>query len=190
MYFAKVKSFNAQKGEMNGLLILKSGAEIFFQFSDGEFICAGDTIPVFSGKTTTVKNGKSYRLKDPKPGDEIVVGSIDFHKAAPWGYKAEYDIRMKQIADCIGKPTYRCLMRIKRKGISETAPSLRVWHGDDLDLLRLNYPLPTSVDPNFPSEDKLVAYVSGTDLDGEPFEINRWFEVRTINGWIRCNDPR
>jgi cold shock CspA family protein len=182
METGKVKFFHTEK--RFGFIISPSGEEIFFHFNDGEFVIPGGSSPRFSGNAKLMIEGRLRALKDPERDDEVVFDRTQGSKgtkACPWGYQTHFD---RAVSIITNRRAYRVWETMNSLGAQPGEPEL-LWEGTDLEELLAKYPVPKS--NQSPSADPLLPYWA--DNDGI-FEIRRWFEVQTKNGWQRCSDPR
>jgi hypothetical protein len=181
-----VKFFDDRPGKRYGFIVREDGkGEIFFHFNDGQFMEMGVEEPKFTGTSSKVKGGRTYRLRDPQL-DEVLVFQIDSGrderiKASPWCFASSYD---KLAADMARLPVYR----------------LRVQHGTWIGGGKKPSGEPsTEREGTIP---KLIAEAS--DCQGRiithmvstvPFNhddgiyTDRWFEVKIDAGWQEVNNP-
>lgn len=199
-----VKWFDSRETKRFGFLKLESGEEIFFHFNDGRHSEVRDGQVQLSEGATIVYQGKTRRLRQPKPDDVILFtrswGSRGF-KAAPWGYKASWEICEQWILDhqeeiaqrravkeetLANRPIYRALSTMNAVGKDPGEPKV-LWEGQDLAEALRKFPLPTG--RQSPGSDPMLNYSSDSD---NIFEIHRWWERRQPpdGEWERCDDPR
>lgn len=188
-----VKFFDVREGKRFGFVVVETGLwkgkEVFFHGNDVQFIKAGKEEPEFTGSATNTYKGKTYRQRDPKPGDMIVFHVTQGYrgdKASPWAHKSNYDWAIEVIAKRPAPTTYtyRVLEVMNSIGKQPGEPKV-LWEGSDLDDLLRRYPVPSG--RQSPSADPLLPYSSDSD---NIFEVHRWFERKTEAGWERCSDPR
>lgn len=187
-----VKFFDGRPEKRFGFIRTEGGVEIFFHFNDGRPIVAGKKAPEFSEEPVIKRGGKTYQLREPKRDDQLVFTRTQGYrgdKASPWGFKANYDEALKEIADRPIPPTYRVLKSSGKLGESGTPENPKdaqvLWEGNDLDAVMRRFPLPKG--NQSPGSDPLIPYFSHED----GFEVRHWWELKKPDGtWEHCPDPR
>ena len=189
MEIGTVKWFDTREGKKFGFVTDEDGKEIFFHFNDGRLIRVNVTKrrPEFSDEPTFKTKEGIRRLRDPKPGDQIVFTRTQGYKgdkASPWCFKSIYDKAIEQVAKLPEPTVYRVLETMNDVGEKSAEPKV-LWEGSDLEALLARYPVPSG--RQSPSADPLLPYWSDPD---NIFETRHWFERKVGESWEQCPDPR
>lgn len=190
----KVKWFNSSENKLFGFITTESGGEIFFHFNDGRPVIPDNNKreTKFSDEPTIKTAGKTFSLRMPKVGDEVVFErrwAEKGDKASPWGYQSHFDRAMK-IISALPEPVrcriFKSMGSIGEAGTPEDHKDAEViWEGTDINDVMKQFPLPQS--NRSPGSDPLLPYYSHDD----GFEIRHWWEKQNPDGtWEQCPDQR
>jgi len=202
----RIKWFNQERGF--GFLVLPDGREIFFHVFDGK--------PVDDDERDEPTFDFHRFAKIPKPGLDDIGREVVFHrvpgksagqfKAYPWCYKDVYDATVKAIAfrksletknarrkwlqtvldgfEVLFNPIFRCKEQKFAYGKpSETPKTVDGFYGNQRQF-RAHYPLGNYA-PSINPDPLITVKSKRTGV-----HIERWFEMQTADGWVKCGDPR
>lgn len=154
--------------------------ELFFHYSDGHFMRAGDNEPEFWFETGTMHKGKVQYIRVPEKGDKLVFTrgrNAKGEKVSKWTFAFHYDSIIERIAN---RPTYRLVRSGSNYGQDASGV---VWQGQDISDLSAEH-------PKYLRFGKVCDSIAAGSADSGDMYWSYRFEQLVGDDWKRCDDPR